>query len=362
MKRIVGIPPYVSLLQLFHRHHSFYNTIKAYLTIVQSINQIKVEKIIIPGGTSGEWCSRGAVAVTSPEVSNHVFIGSRIQVRCRFMLLFGSASLFEMGLPSLSVSTDTGLGYISVSQDIQNDRWFFLLIHGTTTESEVIIGWKRRRSTAAMTRMRELRKGLKAIKDLELLKLFKSEIQFELASNHFQNVQTGSLGEFAVDSDSSRSKDVVLRRKYDSGEEVAVSAILGPPNYENDLVFPRDVFVKVCVKKPTLSSILQFDCQVYQQTDETSQFDIYNAYYLRSPTCLNPSIYKGPLFSELDTELQDALKEYLVAKGIGTNLTNFLLHYMHKREQEQYVNWLKKGEAFLEKKGSMSPFSETHST
>ena len=59
--------------------------------------------------------------------------------------------------------------------------------------------------------------------------------------------------------------------------------------------------------------------------------------------------------SELDSKLQDALKDYLIAKGIGTSLTNFLLHYLHKREQQQYVNWLKKGEAFLEKNWAIEP-------
>ncbi|XP_047170075.1 mitochondrial acidic protein MAM33-like isoform X2 [Vigna umbellata] len=156
------------------------------------------------------------------------------------------------------------------------------------------------------------------IQDLELLKCFKSEIQFELSSNHFQNAQTGSLGDFVMEPDSLSSKDVVLRRKFDSGEEVAVSAILGPPNYEEDTVFPRDAFMKV------------------------------------SPTFLKPSNYRGPLFSTLDNELQHALKEYLIVKGIGVSLTNFLLHYLHKREQEQYVNWLKKGEAaFSSTEGSL---------
>jgi len=111
-----------------------------------------------------------------------------------------------------------------------------------------------------------------------------------------QNAQTGSLGDFVVESDSPSSKDVVFRRKFDSGEEVAISAILGPPNYEKDTVFPRDVFMKVCVKKPALSSILQFDCGVHEETDKGSDFDIYNAYYLRSPTFLKPSNYRGPLF------------------------------------------------------------------
>lgn len=111
-----------------------------------------------------------------------------------------------------------------------------------------------------------------------------------------QNVQSGSIGEFVVDSDSPHSKDVVLRRKCDSGEELALSAILGPPNYEKDLVFVRDVFMKVCIKKPALSSILQFDCKVYQETDKSSEFDINNAYYLRSPTSISSSMYRGPLF------------------------------------------------------------------
>ncbi|KAK2362615.1 Mitochondrial glycoprotein family protein [Trifolium repens] len=207
-----------------------------------------------------------------------------------------------------------------------------------------------------------VRKGFKAVQDFELLKLFKSEINFELSSNHFQNAQRGSLGEFVVESDSPQhSKDVILRRKSDSGEEVALSAILGPPNYEKDFIFIRDVFMKVCIKKPTLSSILQFDCRAYQETDKSSDFEINNAYYLKSPTYLSSSIYRGPLFSDLDINLQKAFKEYLVEKGIGESLTNFLLHYLHTREQKQYVNWLKTGEAFLSKNGSLNQFSDTHS-
>ncbi|KAG4927842.1 hypothetical protein JHK85_054328 [Glycine max] len=71
---------------------------------------------------------------------------------------------------------------------------------------------------------------------------------------------------------------------------------------------------------------------------------------------------KRGVSSTLDDELQDALKEYLIAKGIGVSLTNFLLHYLHKREHEQYMNWLKKGEAaFVAKEGSLRESSELHS-
>lgn len=53
--------------------------------------------------------------------------------------------------------------------------------------------------------------------------------------------------------------------------------------------------------------------------------------------------------SHLDPQLQDALKEYLIAKGIGENLTSFLLHHLHKKEQGQYVNWLNKLESVVAK-------------
>lgn len=55
------------------------------------------------------------------------------------------------------------------------------------------------------------------------------------------------------------------------------------------------------------------------------------------------------IFSSLDPQLQDALKEYLVAKGIGENLTNFLLLHLHKKEQGQYMNWLHKLESLVAK-------------
>ncbi|KAJ6332096.1 hypothetical protein OIU76_010476 [Salix suchowensis] len=53
------------------------------------------------------------------------------------------------------------------------------------------------------------------------------------------------------------------------------------------------------------------------------------------------------LCSDLDSNLQDALKGYLIAKGIGEDLTNFLLFHLHKKELGQYVKWLQKLESLL---------------
>ncbi|KAI6673787.1 hypothetical protein NL676_001693 [Syzygium grande] len=181
-----------------------------------------------------------------------------------------------------------------------------------------------------------LRQGQKAIVDLGLLAVLRSEIAHELSSNRFQNDQIGDPGDFVVDWDAPESEDVLLRRKCESGEEVAVSALLGPEIYGGEVMFPREVLMKVCVKKPGFNSILQFDCGVRNGTDSGSEFHLRGAYYLASPASLHRSVYKGPLFSTLDPHLQDKLKEYLVAKGIGRGLTDFLLLYLHRKEQNQY--------------------------
>lgn len=145
-----------------------------------------------------------------------------------------------------------------------------------------------------------------------------------------------------VDWDAPQSQDVVLRRRYGLGEEIAVSALLGPHQLEGDNYLPREAFMKVCITKPSLSSVLQFDCSVFSRGVDGSEFDIRNAYYLKSPDSIGTSVYKGPLYSYLDPDLQKAFKEYLISRGITGDFTNFLLLHLHKKEQNQYVNWLHK--------------------
>ncbi|CAK9139910.1 unnamed protein product [Ilex paraguariensis] len=222
-----------------------------------------------------------------------------------------------------------------------------------------------------------LRKGLKAIQDFDLLKVLQSEIRHELSSNRFQNntkcsklvsenlfgffcpltstsffqnYESGSIGDFVVDWDSPQSQDMVLRKKYESGEEVAVSALLGCETFQEDGRFPREAQMKVCIKKPGLTSILQFDCGVSSRSDIGTEFEIRNAYFIQSSSCLDSSFYRGPLFSSLDPQLQDELKQYLFARGIGESFSNFLLLHLHKKEQDQYVNWLHKVEAMVAQK------------
>lgn len=151
-----------------------------------------------------------------------------------------------------------------------------------------------------------------------------------------------------MDWDSPQTQDVVMQRKCESGEEVAVSALLGLETLGGTTLH-RELLMKVCIRKPGLSSILQFDCRVADSSTNSYKFDIRNAYYLQSPISTSSSAYRGPLFRSLDPQLQEALKEYLMSRGIGETLINFLLLHLHKKEQGQYVKWLHQLESLVGK-------------
>ncbi|KAJ4972344.1 hypothetical protein NE237_005443 [Protea cynaroides] len=201
-----------------------------------------------------------------------------------------------------------------------------------------------------MTRLVKLfTRNYRTLRDLELVRALQSEIKYEESSKPYQGHQAGSLGDFVLDWDNHQSKDVVLRRRFDSGEEIAISSLLGPEAGAGEGLLPRKVLMKICIKKLGLSPILQFDCGIFSCGDNSSEFSIHNAYYCQSLSCSGASEYKGPSFSSLDPQLQDALKEYLISRGIGVDLTSFLLLHLHKKEQDQYVNWLQKLEAMVAK-------------
>ncbi|KAH6832591.1 hypothetical protein C2S53_010935 [Perilla frutescens var. hirtella] len=187
-----------------------------------------------------------------------------------------------------------------------------------------------------------LRRAHRAIEDLDLLKILESELNQELSSMRFQNEKIGSFGDFALEWDSPESQDVILRKKNSSGEEVAISALLGRDTFEEDSRFPAEALLKICVKKPGLSSILKFDCVASNRGGDQPDFQIQSAHYIPLSSSPNASIYGGPLFSDLDPSLQHELRQYLATRGIKEDFTNNLLLYLHKKEQGQYTGWLQK--------------------
>lgn len=130
----------------------------------------------------------------------------------------------------------------------------------------------------------------------ELLMFWHGLIEYLYVFTWLQNTKSGSLGDFVVDWDSLQSQDVILQRKCETGEEVVVSALLGRLNFRKECTVPREVLMKVCLKRPGLSSILQFDCEISEKGNDGSEFDIHNAYLFQSSADISPSAYRGPLF------------------------------------------------------------------
>lgn len=52
-------------------------------------------------------------------------------------------------------------------------------------------------------------------------------------------------------------------------------------------------------------------------------------------------LYMGPVYDELDEQIQTTFTRYLEERGIDTALATFLPDYVDYKEQKEYVNWLK---------------------
>ncbi|CAA6661614.1 unnamed protein product [Spirodela intermedia] len=71
---------------------------------------------------------------------------------------------------------------------------------------------------------------------------------------------------------------------------------------------------------------------------------------LKSPEVSDDqSPYEGPEFTDLDENLQTEFYNFLDRRGIKPSLTEFLQDYMIKKEEREYVTWLKNMKEFIEK-------------
>ncbi|CAN6443484.1 unnamed protein product [Victoria cruziana] len=186
----------------------------------------------------------------------------------------------------------------------------------------------------------------KALGDAGLLRIIQSELRHEMSNELFRGRPTGSLGHFVLERDSPRTQDVVLRGKYGAAEDIAVSALLGPLcSYEEGCLLPRPVLMKVCIAKPGSSAVLQIDCKVSGENE--SNFAIQKAFYHEDFKCLSSSKYRGPQYSSLDPDLQKEFRRFLWVRGVDTQLSNFLLVHLYKKEHSQYVRWLQNMESMV---------------
>ncbi len=59
--------------------------------------------------------------------------------------------------------------------------------------------------------------------------------------------------------------------------------------------------------------------------------------------------YGGPVFQDLDEELQNQFHEFLTERGFNSDLANFIRPYVEFKEQKEYMGWLENTASFISK-------------
>ena len=63
---------------------------------------------------------------------------------------------------------------------------------------------------------------------------------------------------------------------------------------------------------------------------------------------IKDNLYNGPLFSELEDDLQDGIMLYLEEHGIDSNFAEVMQNVIRVKEQEEYIHFLDKLKVFVE--------------
>ena len=59
--------------------------------------------------------------------------------------------------------------------------------------------------------------------------------------------------------------------------------------------------------------------------------------------------YGGPVFQDLDEELQNQFHDFLAERGINSDLAGFIRPYIEFKEQKEYMGWLDSAASFISK-------------
>ncbi|KAJ3109081.1 Mitochondrial acidic protein mam33 [Phlyctochytrium planicorne] len=157
--------------------------------------------------------------------------------------------------------------------------------------------------------------------------------------------------------DKTGEKEISLVRTFGNEKITAIfstDALSDSYEYEEDAVedeeklFPVNVTILI-EKKTSSEDVGAMEISAVAQ-DKT--FLIESVTYSNSSSLINDQTaegdwqrrgrYGGPVFTDLDDDLQDLFHNYLAERGFDENLAEFIPLYIEWKEQNEYTNWLKK--------------------
>jgi Mitochondrial glycoprotein len=94
------------------------------------------------------------------------------------------------------------------------------------------------------------------------------------------------------------------------------------------------------------NTALRFECE-YIEDDQAdpSITDVMLVPNVEQETTLKelePNMYGGPRYHELDGKLQEEFAQYIADRGIDADMGQYLCRLVYDKEQEDYVNWLER--------------------
>lgn len=143
---------------------------------------------------------------------------------------------------------------------------------------------------------------------------------------------------------------ITLRGKFGENETIKIEATM----FDGSVIIPKSgddsTAENVCLHISLLVDIskgeecdLEFVCSAWPDSIE-----IQKVYIFRRDGSL-PRPYMGPNFMDLDKKLQNALFDFLKARGVNDDLSVFLHEFMMNKDRSELIQWLTNAKSFVEK-------------
>lgn len=139
---------------------------------------------------------------------------------------------------------------------------------------------------------------------------------------------------------------MTLAREY-KGEQVAVEVMVNDQP-EEEAYEAEEGQIEVDVGCAFTASVTRGDqALVFECKSDGTYLQVLHVSLEPASGEIDDSAYTGPVYEELDEELQQRLVEYLAERGVNEQLGEYLLRLVHDKEQREYMYWLERMRAFV---------------
>ncbi|KAM3380617.1 putative protein, mitochondrial isoform X2 [Capsicum galapagoense] len=183
-----------------------------------------------------------------------------------------------------------------------------------------------------------------------ILRLLRYEIRYELERSP-PTQPNAKFDSFTID-ERPGEQWIKLNKKFGENEDIKVEVTMFdasiPVKKGGDVSAADDVLLHmtmiVNVHKGEGNDVLEFVCSAWPNSVEICKV------YMRGQNGIVDQPYVGPPFKELDDELQNSLYDFLETRGINDELCVFLHQYMKNKDKLEFIRWMEKAKAFIERK------------